>query len=103
MSATWATIVGLAVGTLLIKAAGPVALGGRPLPRPVAALVELLAPALLAGLVVVETVGETGGGLTVDARVAGLGTAAAALALRAPMLLVIALAAVVTAGVRALA
>jgi Branched-chain amino acid transport protein (AzlD) len=103
MSAAWATIAGLTVGTIAIKAAGPVALGGRPLPRTLAAIVGLLAPALLAGLVVVETLGATGGGLSLDARVAGLAAAGCALALRAPVLVVILVAAVVTAAVRALA
>ena len=103
MSAASVTIAGLAAGTIAIKAAGPVALGGRPLPRPVSAVVALLAPALLAGLVVVETFGAASGGLTVDARAAGLAAAAGALALRAPMLLVLVIAAAVTAGVRALA
>ena len=102
MSAGWVTIAGLVAGTLAIKAAGPVALGGRELPPRVAGVVALLAPALLAGLVVVETLGRTGGGIALDARLAGIAAAAAAIALRAPMLVVIATAALVTAGVRAL-
>ena len=103
MSEAWVTIVGLVAGTVVIKAAGPVALGGRPLPEPVAAVVALLAPALLAGLVVVEALSGSDGGIAVDARVAGLAAAGVAIALRAPMLVVIALAAAVTAAVRALA
>jgi hypothetical protein len=103
MSEAWLTIAGLAAGTIAIKASGPVVLGGRPLPRALAVVVGLLAPALLAGLVVVETVGATGGGLSVDARLGGLVAAAAALALRAPVAVVIVLAAAVTAGIRALA
>jgi branched-subunit amino acid transport protein len=102
VSAAWATIAGLTAGTVAIKAAGPLVLGGRPLPRPLAAVVGSLAPALLAALVVVETLGTTGGGLTVDARLAGVAAAGAALALRAPLGVVILVAAAVTAGLRAL-
>jgi hypothetical protein len=66
-------------------------------------VIALLAPALLAALVVVETFGRPDGTLEVDQRAAGVAAAGAALALRAPILLVIAIAAVVTALVRALA
>jgi ATP phosphoribosyltransferase regulatory subunit HisZ len=51
-------------------------------------------------LVVVETLGATGGGLAADARIAGLAAAALGLALRAPMLVVLAGAACVTALAR---
>lgn len=103
MSTAWATIAGLVAGTVAIKAAGPVALGGRDLPARLMEVVALLAPALLAALVVAETVGRTGGGLYLDARIAGVATAAAALALRAPLLVVVASAAAVTALLRAVA
>ena len=63
--------------------------------------VALVAPALLAALVVYETFGALGGGITIDARAAGLGTAIVAIALRSPMLAVILLAAAATAAVRA--
>ena len=102
MSTAAVTIAALAVITFAIKAAGPVLLGGRELPRHVMAVVVLLAPALLAALVVVETFSEDGE-LVLDPRAAGVGAAAAALAARAPMLVVVALAAVVTAAVRAVA
>ena len=52
MSTSVAVIAGCTVVTAVIKAAGPVALGGRELPSWVAAIVVLLAPALLAALVV---------------------------------------------------
>ncbi len=103
MSEAWATIVLLAVASAAIRASGPLALGGRTLGRDAMAVIELLAPALLAALIVVETVGGTDG-LDVDARVAGV--AAAGLVLvrrRTAMLAAIAVAAAVTAGVRALA
>ncbi|MFB9378713.1 AzlD domain-containing protein [Kineococcus gynurae] len=60
----------------------------------------LLPAALLAALVAVQTVSD-GPQLVLDARVVGLGVAAVALALRAPFLLVLVLAAGATAVVRA--
>lgn len=61
----------------------------------------LLPVALLAGLVAAQTFGADGGGITVDARAAGLAAAVVALLLRAPFLVVIAVAAAVAAGLRA--
>ena len=46
----WLAVAALGCGTIALKAAGPVLLGGRPLPRRVMDVVELLAPALLAAL-----------------------------------------------------
>ncbi len=99
-SATWPTIAGLAVVTFLIKAGGPVLFGGRELPRVLARVVPLLAPTLLAALVVVETFGGSGKSLVFDARVAGLAAAAVALTRRVPLLAAVLIAAVVTGLVR---
>jgi hypothetical protein len=57
--------------------------------------------ALLAALVAVQTFAQ-GQALVVDARVAGLAAAVVALLLRAPFLVVIIVAAVTAAGLRAL-
>ena len=76
MSAAWATILALAIGTAAIKAAGPVLVGGRELPREVERVIALFAPALLAALIVVETFGGVGRTLVIDARAAGLAAAA---------------------------
>jgi branched-subunit amino acid transport protein len=54
VSTTAALIGGCAVVTFAIKAAGPVALGGRELPRWFTGIVVLLAPALLTALVVTQ-------------------------------------------------
>ena len=63
------------------------------------AMTALVAPALLAALVVYETFGAHGGGITVDARAAGLGAAdRSRSSLRAPMLAVILIAAAATAA-----
>lgn len=53
MSTQVAVIAGCAAVTFAIRAAGPVALGGRELPDPVNRVLALLAPALLAALVAV--------------------------------------------------
>jgi branched-subunit amino acid transport protein len=101
MSDTWVIVVAVGAGTMAIKAAGPVLLGGRPLPGRVRSVVALLAPALLAALVATSTF-ATGQELVLDARVAGVGAAAVAIMLRAPVLAVVIVAAVVAAGVRLL-
>ena len=89
----------LAVGSFALKAAGPVAAAGRELPPRFRAVAELLPAAMLAALVVTQTLGVAGG-LGLDARVVGLGAAAIAVALRAPFPLVVLVGAVVTALVR---
>ena len=103
MSATWATIAGLAAGSAAIKAAGPLALGGRELPRGVTAAIAVLAPALLAALVVTETFATDDRALTVDARAAGLAAAGIAVLARSGMLVTVGAAAVAAAVVRAVA
>ena len=84
-----------------IKAAAPVLVGGRELPPRAVGVIALLAPALLAALVITETFGEDQH-LVLDERAIGVAVAAIALALRAPVLVAVALAAVATALVRAL-
>jgi branched-subunit amino acid transport protein len=101
MSDAWITIVALAVGTILIRAAGPLLLGGRDLPDRLRGVIALLAPALLAGLVAVQTfAAPSGGEYELDARALGVGAAGLALVAGATTLPVVALAAVVTALVR---
>lgn len=102
MTAVWVTIIVLALATAALKLFGPLALGGRSLPAGVFAVVELLASALLAALVVVETFGE-GRSLTVDARALGVAFAAVALLMRAPVTVAVLGAAVVAALARAVA
>ncbi len=101
MTTLWVTILAVAVANAVIKAAGPVLLGGRELPPSVTSVIALLAPALLAALVVTETFGEDGH-LVLDERAMGVAAAGVALALRVPVLGAVALAAVTTALVRAL-
>ena len=100
MTTLWATIVAVALASAAIKAAGPVLVGGRELPPRAVGVVALLAPALLSALVIIETFGEDQH-LVLDERAIGVVVAAVALALRAPVLLTVALAAASTALVRA--
>jgi branched-subunit amino acid transport protein len=79
MSAVWTTIIVLALVTIAIKGAGPAAVGGRELPPAVLRVIALLAPALLAALIVVETFSGGDKSLTIDARAAGLAVAGAVL------------------------
>ena len=100
MTTAWIAILLLTAGTVAIKALGPVALGGRELPESMSGVVARLAPSLLAALVVVDTFGGEERTIAVDESAIGLLAAAGALALRLPMVAVVAIAAVVTAGVR---
>jgi branched-subunit amino acid transport protein len=108
VSAAWVAVAAIGVTSMLLKGFGPAVLGGRPLPprlggRPLpprlAGVVALLAPTLLAALIVVAVL-DDGGRIAVDARLAGLGAAAVALWLRAPALVVVLVAAGTTALLR---
>ena len=57
MTTLWISIAAVALASATIKAAGPVLVGGRELPQRAVSVIALLAPALLAALVVTETFG----------------------------------------------
>ena len=99
MSDAWIIVLAVGAGTVAIKAAGPVLLGGRPLPERLQRIVAMLAPALLAALVATAALGS-GQQLVLDARVIGLGVAGLASLLRAPILLVVIVAAASAAVAR---
>ena len=99
MSDVWIAVVLVGAATVALKSVGPVLLGGRPLPDHLTGVVELLAPAVLAALVVTQVVGGDRE-IVFDARLVGLGAAVVALLLRAPLLVVVVAAAVATAVVR---
>ena len=101
MNTVWLTIALLTVGTFAAKAAGTIILGSHQPGERTMAMTALVAPALLAALVVYETFGAHGGGVTLDARAAGLGAAIVAIIARLPMIVVILIAAAVTGVVRA--
>jgi branched-subunit amino acid transport protein len=99
VSTVWLVVIVVGLATFALKATGPVLLGGRELPEPVARVVALLAPVLLAALVVTQTVGGDNE-LVLDARLAGVGAGAVAIAARAPLPAVVVVAAAATALAR---
>jgi branched-subunit amino acid transport protein len=102
VSDAWIVVVVVGVATIAFKAAGPVLLGRRELPPRLQACVELLAPVMLTALVVTQTfAGDEE--IQVDARVLGVGAAAVAIGLRAPIIVAMAIAAVVTGLARLIA
>ena len=96
---TWLVIGVVGAVTILFKASGPVLLGGRALPPRVASVVEVLAPAMLAALVVTQTVGGDRE-LVLDERLAGVLVGGVAVWLRAPLLVVMVVAAATAALIR---
>jgi hypothetical protein len=95
----WAAILITGFGCYALKLAGlsvPDRILDRPLVRRIA---DLIPVALLGALVAVQTF-STGESLTVDARVFGVGAGFVALLLKAPFLVVVAVAAVTTALIR---
>ena len=97
----WVVIGVLAVATFAIKAIGPVALGGRELSPRAAAVIGLLAPALLAALVMVETFANQSE-LTLDARAVGVAAAGGSYLVSRSFIVAIAVAAAAAGGLRAL-
>ena len=96
---TWLVIAVVGAVTMAFKAAGPVLLGKRELPPRVAAVVDVLAPAMLAALVVTQTVGGDRE-LVFDERLAGIVAGGIAVWLRAPLLVVMVVAAATAAVIR---
>jgi branched-subunit amino acid transport protein len=102
VNAAWTTVLAVGAGTVVLKAVGPVGVADRQLPRRVADLLTMVAPAILAALVVTEGFGH-GRGLALDARLAGVGAGAVAALLRAPLWAVVVAGAVATAAARLIA
>jgi branched-subunit amino acid transport protein len=101
VSAAWLCVIAVGVATVALKAGGPVLAGGRELPGGAARVVDLLAPALLAALVATQAF-ATDEALVLDERAAGLLAGGVAVAMRAPLLVVVLAAAATAAGLRAL-
>lgn len=108
MTGAWLVVVLVGLATIVIKSIGPILLGGRELPPRIASLIGLLAPALLAALVAINTFGSvsaktfgTARSLVLDERVLGVAAAGVAIWRKAPVLLVVVIAAAVTAVARA--
>ena len=101
MSATVAVIAGCALVTAAIKAIGPVALGGRELPGWFTGVIMLFAPALLAALVATQALAD-GDRLAVGPDTAGVLAGGLAAWRTGSIVACVVVAAVVTAGLRAL-
>ena len=96
----WVAVLAAAAVAYAFKVAG-YTVPPRFLEQPrVLRVTEMLPAALLASLVVLQTV-STGPHLALDARAAGLGVAVVALLLRAPFIVVVIVAAVTAALLRA--
>ena len=100
-SASAVLISGCAVITALIKASGPVQLGGRELPERVTGVIALMAPALLAALVVTAVLADADE-WALGADTAGVAAGGLVAWRTESMLGCVLLAAAVTAGLRAL-
>jgi branched-subunit amino acid transport protein len=101
VSPVWLCVLAVGAATIVFKATGPVLLGRRELPPWLAGPVGLLAPAVLAALVVTQAIGGDRE-IVLDARLAGLGGGGLAIALRAPLLVVLVVAAATAALIRLL-
>ncbi|WP_328492183.1 AzlD domain-containing protein [Streptomyces sp. NBC_00414] len=97
----WWAILCVALISFTFKATGPAVLGDRQLPTAARGVIALLAPVLLAGLLVVDVAGPRWTGLD-GALLIGLATVAAVRLWRAPMLLAIVAGVAVTALIRLL-
>jgi len=97
----WVLILGCAALTALIKAFGPVLLGGRQLPPWFTRVIVLMAPTLLCALVV-TSVFASGRSWSVGAHTVGVGVAALMLWRRCSLVLCVVVAVLVTAGLRAI-
>ena len=100
-SELWGLIAGCAIVTAVIKAAGPIAFGGRKLPDRVDGVIALLAPALLAALIVTQALAD-GQRIAIGADTAGVAIAGVVLWRGGSVLTGVVVAALVTAGLRAL-
>ncbi|HZI91336.1 MAG TPA: AzlD domain-containing protein [Thermoleophilaceae bacterium] len=101
MSTSVALIGGCALLTAAIKGVGPVALGGRELPDWFSSLVVLLAPALLAALVVTQALAD-GDRLAVGPDTAGVAAGGVVAFKTGSIIACVVVAAALTTGLRAL-
>jgi branched-subunit amino acid transport protein len=96
----WWTILGCTLVTMAIKAVGPVAFGGRDLPPRLVGVITLMAPALLAALVVTSTF-AVGDRWHVGANTVGVAVGGLILWRRGPLVAAVLAAVAVTALLRA--
>ncbi len=91
----WIVVICISATQLAIRATGPLLFASRPLPGWARGPFALLTPVVLAALSMVATFGA-GRHLILDARAAGVAAAVVCVAVRAPLLVVMVAAAVVT-------
>ena len=101
MSSSVTLIAGLAIVTAAIKGIGPIVLGGRELPAQFLGVISLLAPALLAALVVTATLAE-GKEIAVGDQTAGVAVGGLVAWRTGSIIGCVVVAAAVTAALRAL-
>ena len=97
----WLSVLAVTLANWALKAAGPLALGDRPLPSAARRVVSLMAPVLLSGLIVVELAGPDWAALDWP-QLIGVAVAGLAWSVRAPMLAAVLVGALVTAVIRML-
>ncbi len=100
MSTVWWVVLGLIVVCSATRMIGPAVLGDRELPAPARRVVMMLAPALLAGLIVTQLAGDRWTGMETGL-VVGVAAAGVARLLRAPGIAAVFVGAAVAAAVRA--
>ena len=93
-------LAGVVPGIYALKAAAPLVLGSRPLPRLISIIARVAPAALLTALIVASSITE-GRRLVLDARLAGVFVAGIALWRKAGFIVTVLLAVVTTALVRA--
>ena len=96
----WIVVIAIGAATMVLKAAGPLFLARRPLGPRALRVVDMVAPVMLVALVVTQTVGGDEA-VVVDERVPGVFAAGIALWRGASIVPAMAIAAVVTALLRA--
>jgi branched-subunit amino acid transport protein len=84
----WLPVLAVTISTWAMKASGPLAVGGRQLPASAMKVSALMAPVLLAGLIVVDLGGAQWKDLNWQ-QVVGVAVAGLARTAKAPMLLAI--------------
>lgn len=97
----WLSVLVVSIATWVMKASGPLALGDRQLPSSAVKVTTLLAPVLLAGLIVVDLGGAKWRALDWQ-QVVGVGVAGLARMLKAPMVVAVVCGVVTTALLRLL-
>jgi len=99
---SWWLVIWLSAGAYLFKVVGVVMLGGRTLPQVVNRCLALIPAALLAALIMKDTL-TSGQDVVIDARVVGVAIATLATVRRLPLTAVLILGVGSTALVRAIA